>query len=82
LGNHTVCHENFNFSWGTSTEEEYHKMNIMHNAGVTQSGQGLFYKAQYMNSLPYNDTPLIRENTASSQYWKWIKLAASKSALL
>ena len=80
--NHTVCHENFNFSWGTSTIEDYHKLNIMHNAGVTQSGQGLFYKAQYMNSVPYNDTPLIRENTASSEYWKWIKLAASKSALL
>ena len=69
--NHTVCHENFNFSWGTSTIEDYHKLNIMHNAGVTQSGQGLFY-----------NTPLIRENTASSEYWKWIKLAASKSALL
>jgi hypothetical protein len=54
----------------------------MHNAGVTSPNEGLFYKAQYMNSLPYNETPLIRENTASSQYWDWIKLTATKSALL
>jgi hypothetical protein len=81
-GAKTNCHANFEFSWGTSTKDDYDRLNIMHNAGVTQSGQGLFYKAQYMNSLPYNDTPLIRENTASSEYWKWIKLAASKSPLL
>jgi hypothetical protein len=81
-GAKTNCHSNFEFSWGTSTKDDYDRLNIMHNAGVTQSGQGLFYKAQYMNSLPYNDTPLIRENTASSEYWKWIKLAASKSPLL
>jgi hypothetical protein len=82
LGYKTNCHSNFEFSWGTSTIEDYHRLNIMHNAGVTSPNEGLFYKAQYMNSLPYNETPLIRENTASSQYWDWIKLTATKSALL
>ena len=82
LGYKTNCHPNFEFSWGTSTIEDYHRLNIMHNAGVTSPNEGLFYKAQYMNSLPYNETPLIRENTASSQYWDWIKLTATKSALL
>ena len=82
LGYKTNCHPNFEFSWGTSTIEDYHRLNIMHNAGVTSPNEGLFYKAQYMNSLPYNETPLIRENTASSQYWDWIKLTANKSALL
>jgi hypothetical protein len=82
LGNHTVCHENFNFSWGTSTEEEYHKMNIMHNAGVTSPHDGLFYKAQYMHEMPYNKNLSIREGTASKKYWEWVELAAKQTNLI
>jgi hypothetical protein len=54
----------------------------MHNAGVTSPAQNLFYKAQYMNSLPYNDELSINDNTASKKYWEWIKKTASKSVLL
>ena len=80
-GAKTNCHNNFEFSWGTSTKDDYHRLNIMHNAGVTSPGQGLFYKAQYMNSLPYDAELNINDNTASSEYWKWIKLTASKSVM-
>jgi hypothetical protein len=80
--NHTLCHENFNFSWGTSTEEEYHKLNIMHNAGVTSPHEGLFYKAQYMSELPYGKDLSIREGTASKKYWEWVELAAKQSNLI
>ena len=72
----------FEFSWGTSTEDDFHRLNIMHNAGVTSSGQGLFYKAQYMNSLPYNAELPINDNTASKKYWEWIEKTALKSKLL
>jgi hypothetical protein len=81
-GAKTNCHPNFEFSWGTSTKDDYHKLNIMHNAGVTSSGHGLFYKAQYMNSLPYNAELTINDDTASIEYWKWIQLTATKSVLL
>ena len=80
-GAKTNCHPNFEFSWGTSTKDDYHKLNIMHNAGVTSSGHGLFYKAQYMNSLPYNAELTINDDTASSEYWKWIQLTATKSVM-
>ena len=80
-GAKTNCHPNFEFSWGTSTKDDYHKLNIMHNAGVTSSGHGLFYKAQYMNSLPYDAELTINDNTASSEYWKWIQLTATKSVM-
>ena len=53
LGYETITHPNFDFSWATSSQEDYNKMNIMHNAGVTNDSSGLFYKANWMNSLPY-----------------------------
>lgn len=81
-GAETICHPNFEFSWGTSTKEDYFKFNIMHNAGVTGPNMGLFYKAEYMNQLPYRKDLRINENSASSMYWEWINLTASKSVLL
>ena len=78
----TNCHPNFEFSWGTSTKDDYHRLNIMHNAGVTSPNEGLFYKAQYMNELPYNKELTIRPTSASAVYWEWVNLTASKSVLL
>jgi hypothetical protein len=82
LGYKTITHPNFDFSWGTSTETDYNRLNIMHNAGVTDSTSGLFYKAGYMNSLPYNVELNINDNTASKKYWEWIQKTASKSKLV
>ena len=81
-GAKTNCHPNFEFSWGTSTKDDYHRLNIMHNAGVTAPNMGLFYKAQFMHGLPYNAELDINPSTASSVYWEWIKSTASKSVLL
>ena len=78
----TNCLPEFDFSWGTSTEEDFHKMNIMHNAGVTSSNQGLFYKAEFINELPYGKELNIKEGTASWHYWNCIKKSANKSALI
>jgi hypothetical protein len=81
MGANTHCHPNFDFSWGTSLEDDYHKMNIMHNAGVTSPHDGLFYKAQYINSLPYDTELDIREGTASKKYYEWVKKVAKKTCL-
>jgi hypothetical protein len=45
----------------------------MHNAGVTSPNEGLFYKAQYMNSYPYNLDLQITEGSASSKYYEQIQ---------
>ena len=81
LGNKTICHPNFEFSWGTSTSDDYNRLNIMHNAGVVSSGD-LFYKAEFMNKLPYNEPLNIKEGTASWHYWDWIQKTAKKSVLI
>lgn len=81
-GHQTRCHENFNFSWGTSSMEEYNKCNIYHNAGVTSATGGLFYKAAYMNSYPFNLDLDITADTASRQYYDIIQNVGTKSVLL
>ena len=78
----TECHPNMEFSWATSTEEDYLKMNIFHNAGITGSDSGKFYKAHYMDKLPYNENLQITPNTASWYYWNEIQKTAKKSVLL
>jgi hypothetical protein len=79
---HTECHPNMEFSWATSTEEDYKKMNIFHNAGVTNTTEGRFYKAQYMDKLPYNEKLEIKEGTASWHYWRWVQLTAKNTVLI
>jgi hypothetical protein len=56
-------------------------MNIMHNAGVTNSTSGMFYKADYINKLPYNENIIIDKNYASYYYWKEICRTSKKSVL-
>ena len=82
MGYETICNSNMDFSWATSTEEDYLKMNIFHNAGITGSDGGKFYKAHYMDKLPYNQNLQITPNTASWYYWNEIQKTAKKSVLL
>lgn len=82
MGCKTECHPNFNFSWATSSIDEYYEMNIMHNAGVVDSNGGLFYKANYMNILPYNEILNINKDRASYVYWQNVCETAKKSVLL
>jgi hypothetical protein len=82
MGYETICHPNMNFSWATSNEDDYLKMNIFHNAGITSSDIGKFYKANYINELPYNKVLDITRNTSSWYYWREIRKTAKKSVLL
>jgi hypothetical protein len=82
LGYETITHPNFDFSWATSSQEDYNKMNIMHNAGVTNDSSGLFYKANWMNSLPYNVAPEPTKETSSWYYWNEIQKTAKKSCII
>lgn len=80
MGVKTICHKNLDFSWGTSPIEEYHRCNIMHNAGVTNEN-GFFYKAKYMDKLPYDECLDVNQNTGSWNYWQWVLKTGLKSVL-
>ena len=81
-GAETICHPDLQFSWATSPIDEYYKYNIMHNAGVTSTTTGSFYKSNYVNKLPYKENLEINENTASFMYWSEIQETAMKSILI
>ena len=82
LGYESVCHPDLEFAWATSTEADWDRLNIFHNAGVTDAAGGLFYKALYMNELPYNKNLEIKEGTASKKYYEIIQKLEKKSVLL
>jgi hypothetical protein len=82
LGYESICHPDLEFAWATSTEADWDRLNIFHNAGVTDAAGGLFYKAIYMNELPYNKNLEINEGTASKKYYEIIQKLEKKSVLL
>ena len=82
LGYESICHPDLEFAWATSTEADWDRLNIFHNAGVTDAASGLFYKALYMNELPYNKDLKINEGTASKKYYEIIQKLEKKSVLL
>lgn len=46
--------EKMSFSWATSGISEWDKHPIFHNAGVVSGNGNCFFKANYMNKLPYD----------------------------
>jgi len=81
LGYETICHSNFDFSWGTSSEKDYFEMNIMHNAGVLNTMNDLFYKSAWITQLPYHTASEPKKETASWHYWNWVQRTADKTCL-
>jgi hypothetical protein len=82
MGKETIVHNNFNFSWATSPIESFYFNNIYHNAGVVNSLDGMFYKSNYMNKLPYDDELYIHKNKCNYEYYNFIKKVGKKSVLI
>ena len=80
-GVQTICHKNFDFSWATSGMEEYNRCNIFHNAGITTNQNQQFYKADYMNSLPYGLNLTIQDHTATRQYYDLVQRVGKTTIL-
>jgi hypothetical protein len=81
-GSETKVVKEMDFSWATDSEDRFNQTNIFHNAGVTCSCGGKFYKANYTDSLPYNLDLRIKEGTASYKYYQEIQETAKKSCLI
>ena len=81
-GSETKVIKEMDFSWATDSEDRFNQTNIFHNAGVTCSCGGKFYKANYTDSLPYNLNLRIKEGTASYKYYQEVQETAQKSCLI
>lgn len=89
MGYETTSDKRLDFGWVTNPITDVEKYTILHNAGVVADPDnihsytnGLFYKGNFINELPYNKELTINENYASSFYWKEICETAKKSCLI
>jgi hypothetical protein len=82
LGFETKVHPNFNFSWATSHIDSFNNCNIYHNAGAVTGKDGLFFKGDFIDKLPYNEDIRVNENTTSEKYWQMVQKTAKSSVLL
>lgn len=80
-GINTEIIKELDFSWATSGINEWNSKNIYHNAGVIKAGD-MFYKGDYINSLPYNTDLSLNNNLCSSAYYNEVKRIGKKSVIL
>lgn len=62
------------FTWATTPINEWHQKAIYHNAGVTNSTDGMFYKGEYINKLPELNLD-VSTDRCSHNYYKLIQSA-------
>lgn len=80
-GHPSVVDKRLDFGWCTNSIKDVERHWILHNAGVTSSSTGLFYKGDYINKLPYNEQLDIDETKASFYYWNEIVQTGHKSVI-
>jgi hypothetical protein len=82
-GNETKNVKDMDFSWATDPIARWDETAIYHNAGATCSCGGLFYKANYMNTLPYDlDMERLDKQRNCYNYVLEIQETKSKSCLI
>ena len=81
FGNEVKISDDLAFCWATDKIEYTNGKQFLHNAGVTEMAQNLFYKGGYTNTLPYGSNLFISQEYCSYEYYKWIEKVASISPL-
>lgn len=74
FGYQTTVHKELNFSFATDGLDKWNANKIMHNAGVCNSTENLFYKGEYQIISPFNlNFENVDINTCSHKYVEAIK---------
>jgi hypothetical protein len=81
-GHETLVVDEMKFCWGTDSPNRWEETTIYHNAGITCSCGGKFYKANYRDSLPYNLSLRTKDDNCSHLYYQEIKEVEVKSCLI
>jgi hypothetical protein len=83
LGNETKVVSEMDFSWATDPISRWDETLIYHNAGATCGCGGTFYKALYMDLLPYSlNVEKFNKEKNCYNYVLEIKETAQKSCLI
>ncbi len=81
FGNEVKISDKLSFCWATDKIEFMQGKQFLHNAGVTEMAQNLFYKGGYTNTLPYGINLQISQDYCSYEYYKWVEKVGSKSTI-
>lgn len=74
FGKETKTHDELDFAWATDPLDRYYETNMLHNAGVVNEKQGLFFKGKYEKKSPFTaDLSFVDSSKASIQYVEAIK---------
>lgn len=66
---HTVeVPKEFDFCWATCPIDRWDDLSFFHNAGVANPNSGMFYKAEFIDKLPYSDDNQYSDRTCSYRY--------------
>jgi len=81
FGQEVLISDKLDFCWATDRIDNMKGKQFLHNAGVTEMGQELFFKGGYTNTLPYGRNLRISKEWCSYEYYKWIEKVGSISPL-
>lgn len=68
-GRKVECPKEFNFSWATCHADRWEENAFFHNAGVSAPNRGMFFKADYIDRLPYGVQLDLSDMHCSKKYF-------------
>lgn len=81
LGKEVKIVNDMSFVWATDSINMMDGKQFLHNAGVTCDRKRLFFKGEWINTLPYKKFLDIDPNFCSYEYYKWIRDVENNSPL-
>ena len=72
-GYQTLCPKEFNFSWATCHADRWDENSFFHNAGVSGPNRGMFFKADYIDKLPYGIELELSDEHCSKKYFDLVQ---------
>tara|TARA_R110000751_G_scaffold94339_1_gene184113 strand:- start:1529 stop:2458 length:930 start_codon:yes stop_codon:yes gene_type:complete len=81
--NHNVIvPKEFDFCWATCHIDKWDTVSFFHNAGVVDSKSAMFFKAGYIETLPYLEDLEIDDQRCSNKYFNAVKATGETSVLI
>jgi len=83
FGHITKVDKRLDFCWATCFVHRWEQCSIFHNAGVTEDRKDLFFKAAYINKLPYDEVKLenVSNKFCSYKYTEQLLETGKKSCI-
>jgi hypothetical protein len=83
MGRETRVPKEFDFHFAIDNINRWDDRYFFHNAGVTDSNQGMFFKGLFNDKLPYGyEIPNMRDNVTGYKYYQLVQEVGRNSCLI